>query len=55
MQQRVRTPLMDVYFANTSNLGTHTFFMVMLPIIFWFGYGALIGRGQVDPRRIHSI
>ncbi|KAL8957126.1 MAG: hypothetical protein Q9193_005520 [Seirophora villosa] len=27
-----------------SNLGTHTFFMIFLPILFWCGY-TNIGRG----------
>lgn len=30
----------------TANLGTHTFFMIMLPILFWCGYTSL-GRGMV--------
>ncbi|RPB28761.1 hypothetical protein L211DRAFT_778021, partial [Terfezia boudieri ATCC MYA-4762] len=32
------TPGLDTYFAMTANLGTHTFFMVMLAIMFWLGY-----------------
>lgn len=38
MQERVRTPFLDVYFVNTSTLGTHTFFMTMLPSLIFFGY-----------------
>ncbi|KAH6613497.1 hypothetical protein F5144DRAFT_406275 [Chaetomium tenue] len=37
-QSMVRTPALDSYFAITANLGTHTFFMVGLPILFWFGF-----------------
>lgn len=38
MQKALRTPLLDSYFAFTANLGTHTFFMMFLPICFWCGY-----------------
>ena len=34
----MRSPALDSYFAITANLGTHTFFMVVLPILFWCGY-----------------
>ncbi|BFZ62601.1 Long-chain base-1-phosphate phosphatase [Saitoella coloradoensis] len=34
----MRTPILDVYFSYTALLGTHTFFMMFLPIIFWCGY-----------------
>ncbi|OBZ77993.1 hypothetical protein A0H81_02684 [Grifola frondosa] len=44
MAERVRHPFLDAYFVYTSSLGTHTFFMVMLPALFFFGY-AEIGRG----------
>ncbi|EON60903.1 hypothetical protein W97_00113 [Coniosporium apollinis CBS 100218] len=46
MQEKLRTPALDSYFALTANLGTHTFFMVMLPILFWCGYTSL-GRAMV--------
>ncbi|KAF2265806.1 sphingosine-1-phosphate phosphohydrolase [Lojkania enalia] len=46
MQEKMRTPALDSYFAFTANLGTHTFFMVMLPILFWCGYTS-IGRAMV--------
>lgn len=46
LQEKVRTPALDSYFAFTANLGTHTFFMVFLPILFWNGYTSL-GRGYV--------
>ena len=37
-QSATRTPALDSYFAITANLGTHTFFMVALPILFWCGF-----------------
>jgi hypothetical protein len=40
----MRSPTLDSYFAITANLGTHTFFMVVLPILFWCGHTSL-GRG----------
>lgn len=47
MQDRLRTPALDSYFAITANLGTHTFFMIGLPICFWCGYPAF-GKGYVS-------
>ncbi|KAG7087336.1 hypothetical protein E1B28_013312 [Marasmius oreades] len=38
LQDVIRRPWLDAYFVYTSSLGTHTFFMVMLPIMFFFGY-----------------
>lgn len=46
VQEKLRTPALDSYFAITANLGTHTFFMVGLPILFWYGY-ASFGKGYV--------
>lgn len=46
MQDKARSPALDSYFAYTANLGTHTFFMVFLPIQFWCGYTS-IGRATV--------
>ncbi|TQS35128.1 hypothetical protein Golomagni_04460 [Golovinomyces magnicellulatus] len=46
MQSRMRSSVIDSYFAITANLGTHTFFMIILPILFWCGYTSL-GRGMV--------
>ena len=43
-QARVRSPWLDTYFLQTSMLGTHTFFLVFLPLFFFFGYDDL-GRG----------
>ena len=44
MQKAVRSSTLDTYFSITANLGTHTFFMIVLPILFWCGYTDL-GRG----------
>ena len=44
MQSRMRSPALDSYFSITANLGTHTFFMIVLPILFWCGFTSL-GRG----------
>jgi membrane-associated phospholipid phosphatase len=46
IQDKVRSPALDAYFAYTANLGTHTFFMIFLPIQFWCGYTS-IGRASV--------
>lgn len=46
MQDNLRSPALDTYFAYTANLGTHTFFMIFLPIQFWCGYTSL-GRATV--------
>ncbi|KAK4179471.1 PAP2 superfamily-domain-containing protein [Triangularia setosa] len=45
-QNAVRTPALDSYFAITANLGTHTFFMIGLPILFWCGFRGF-GKGLV--------
>lgn len=31
IQHRFRSPFLDAYFVYTSSLGTHTFFMILLP------------------------
>ncbi|KAJ9612182.1 Long-chain base-1-phosphate phosphatase [Cladophialophora chaetospira] len=41
LQDSLRTGILDTYFASTANLGTHTFFMIMLPILFWGGNTSL--------------
>lgn len=46
MQDKIRSPALDSYFAYTANLGTHTFFMIFLPIQFWCGYTS-VGRATV--------
>lgn len=59
LQRRIRSPALDSYFSITANLGTHNFFMVVLPILFWCGHTA-IGRGWVlwgesgEPRLIYG-
>ncbi|EOO00466.1 putative long-chain base protein 3 protein [Phaeoacremonium minimum UCRPA7] len=45
-QDKARTPALDSYFAITANLGTHTFFMIGLPILFWCGFSSF-GKGLV--------
>ncbi|GHJ86026.1 hypothetical protein NliqN6_2428 [Naganishia liquefaciens] len=44
LQKRIRTPWRDRYFFWTAIFGTHTFFMTVLPMCFWFG-GDVHGRG----------
>jgi hypothetical protein len=44
LQSTLRRPALDSYFAITANLGTHTFYMIGLPILFWCGLAAY-GKG----------
>ncbi|GAA6043883.1 hypothetical protein JCM8097_004283 [Rhodosporidiobolus ruineniae] len=44
IQKAWRTPFRDEYFVKTSLLGTHTFFMVFLPLWYWFSVRE-IGHG----------
>lgn len=37
-QESIRTPFLDAYFVYTSSLGTHTFFMTVLPAFYFFGF-----------------
>ncbi|KAI0017744.1 PAP2-domain-containing protein [Xylariomycetidae sp. FL0641] len=46
LQANLRSPALDSYFAITANLGTHTFFMIGLPIMFWCG-NTSFGKGLV--------
>jgi len=46
IQHRCHHPWLDPFFAYSTHLGTHTFFMLALPALFWFGY-ASVGRGMV--------
>ncbi|KAI1813022.1 PAP2-domain-containing protein [Poronia punctata] len=46
LQSTLRSPALDSYFAITANLGTHTFFMIGLPIMFWCGFTSF-GKGLV--------
>lgn len=41
LQDKIRTPWLDAYFVYSSTLGTHTFFMILLPALFFFGYGEM--------------
>lgn len=40
-QAHVRHPLLDLYFAWTANLASHTFYVLMLPLPIWFGASVL--------------
>ena len=44
LQAKVRSPWLDTYFIYASMLGTHTFFLVFLPLFFFFRHDEL-GRG----------
>ncbi|KAK9368449.1 phosphatidic acid phosphatase type 2/haloperoxidase [Lipomyces kononenkoae] len=46
IQEHTRSKFLDDYFALTANLGTHTFFVIMLPLPFWLGF-VRIARGLV--------
>ncbi|KAJ3823983.1 hypothetical protein F5880DRAFT_1563183 [Lentinula raphanica] len=46
LQKRYRTAFWDRYFVYTSSLGTHTFFMILLPAMFFFG-ARDVGMGLV--------
>lgn len=46
LQERCRHPVLDIFFALTANLGTHTAYVVMLPGAFWYGHSH-IGRSLV--------
>ncbi|ETS61780.1 hypothetical protein PaG_03877 [Moesziomyces aphidis] len=46
-QRWIRRPWLDRYFVNTSLLGTHSFFLVFLPMIFWLG-SPRFGRGLIN-------
>ncbi|SCW03213.1 LAFE_0G05490g1_1 [Lachancea fermentati] len=40
-QSRVRCDLLDKYFGYTSLMGSHTFYVIMLPLPRWFGYSGV--------------
>jgi hypothetical protein len=44
LQEYIRRPWLDAYFLYSSTLGTQTFFMIGLPLLFFFGYDE-VGRG----------
>lgn len=41
VQLKVRHPLLDMYFAWTANLASHTFYVLVLPSSLWFGASRL--------------
>ncbi|CDK24361.1 unnamed protein product [Kuraishia capsulata CBS 1993] len=41
IQAEMRSPFGDIYFPWTANLGSHTFYVLILPFPLWFGYLAL--------------
>ncbi|KAF5132324.1 hypothetical protein DV495_001421 [Geotrichum candidum] len=46
IQRKLRNPFFDIYFALSANLGTHNFYVLMLPISFWYGHSGF-GRSLV--------
>lgn len=46
IQQRCRSPFLDIYFVLTANFGAHTFYVIMLPLSFWYGRSHL-GRSLI--------
>ncbi|KXS18722.1 hypothetical protein M427DRAFT_143753 [Gonapodya prolifera JEL478] len=48
LQQTYRTPLLDRIFIWASFLGTHTIFLVGLPILFWFDPGNCVSKPDAD-------
>lgn len=46
IQETIRTPFLDYYFSYSANLAAHTFYVLMLPLPIWLGYGQ-IGRDLV--------
>lgn len=38
LQTSLRCLQLDIFFALSANLGTHTFYAIMLPVGFWYGY-----------------
>ena len=63
LQETLRSPTLDTYFAVSANLGTHTFYMIMLPVLFWCGRTSLargyeiddVGECESDCRRMSHI
>lgn len=43
----MRSPRLDKFFVYTSLLGTHSFFLIFLPMAFWIG-NARFARGLVN-------
>lgn len=42
LQNKLRTPMLDLYFAWTANLASHTFYVLMLPLPIWLGSSSLL-------------
>lgn len=40
LQEKVRSPGLDFFFIMTANFGSHTFYVTMIPILFWLGLTA---------------
>ena len=47
LQEYMRSPALDTYFAMSANLGTHTCFMVVLPMLYWCG-SPFLGNAYVS-------
>ncbi|KAK0548549.1 Long-chain base-1-phosphate phosphatase [Tilletia horrida] len=47
LQHAYRTPRRDRYFVSTALLGTHSFFLIFLPLSFWLG-SPYFGRGLIN-------
>ena len=45
LQETLRSPARDSYFSMAANLGTHTAFMAVLPMLFWCGQTSM-GRAM---------
>lgn len=46
IQQSSRNAFFDYYFSYTANFASHTFYVIMLPLPIWLGYGD-VGRDLV--------
>ncbi|CAG8486033.1 8639_t:CDS:2 [Cetraspora pellucida] len=51
IQNSLHHPLLDSFFMYSSALGSHTFFILFLPIFFWLGYGSVARRPLSPPIR----
>jgi membrane-associated phospholipid phosphatase len=46
LQQKYRNPFLDFYFSYSANLAAHTFYVLMLPLPIWLGYG-IVSRDMI--------
>ncbi|TPX61123.1 hypothetical protein SpCBS45565_g07324 [Spizellomyces sp. 'palustris'] len=56
LQRRIRSPLVYACFKYLGALGTHTAFLLLLPMLFWFESGAMMdvhGR-SIDVNRVYG-